>query len=410
MPKFPFNYKLPLVNLVITTLIGGLLRLLPAADIPGFNYRFWTHAHSHAGFLGWIYMALYIGIVHLFLRNHEKSLQKYYYLLWLTQISVTGMMITFPIQGYALFSIIFSSLHIIFSYWFCYYLLRDFRKHPEIQKKYPVTLPFIKASLLFLIVSSVGPWSLGIIMAQKLSTHPIYNLAIYFYLHFQYNGWITFALLGLIIAFFEEKGIISDVKKTRIFRNLMFYSCISGYLLSALWVSPPLIVFALAFLAASGQIAALWFLRWALNLKMIKPVVSPIVWKLVLVASACFVIKILLQWGSSFLQVFDIRNFIIGYLHLTLIGFISIAVIAYGNFTGLIKSGRFFNISVSLVLISFAASEAIIFGQGIMYWMNYGSIPYYENILFYISAVMPAGFILLLTDQYLHGSGLRKKN
>ncbi len=39
-------------------------------------------------------------------------------------------------------------------------------------------------------------------------TSPWYRNAVYFYLHFQYNGWMPMALLGLLIFAAEKNGVI----------------------------------------------------------------------------------------------------------------------------------------------------------------------------------------------------------
>ena len=46
-------------------------------------------------------------------------------LFWVTQLAVVGMMIDFPAQGYAFVSILFSTLHIFCSYYFCYLIWKD---------------------------------------------------------------------------------------------------------------------------------------------------------------------------------------------------------------------------------------------------------------------------------------------
>ena len=105
-----------LINFFVAAVMGLALRFSFIESI-GLNYRYLTHAHSHVAMLGWVYLMLFTLIVYYFIPNKKPI---YNQLFWLTEISVIGMMVSFPIQGYATISILFSTLHIFCSYYFVY--------------------------------------------------------------------------------------------------------------------------------------------------------------------------------------------------------------------------------------------------------------------------------------------------
>ena len=142
------------------------------------------------------------------------------------------MLVTFAIQGYAAFSITFSSIHIILSYIFIFYFVRDSKRKLENKFIHSSSLPYIYASLLFLFISSFGPWSLGFLASRNMIGSVLYKDAIYFYLHFQYNGWFTFATMGLMLWMLESKKIDINKRLLRIAFWLMFIPAFSSYLLS----------------------------------------------------------------------------------------------------------------------------------------------------------------------------------
>ena len=99
-------------NFLIAALMGLLLRLQFVAPVTNVNYQFLLHGHSHIAMLGWVYLALFALIYHFFIPKNKETEQKFNRLFWITEVAVIGMMIAFPLQGYAVFSIIFSTLHI----------------------------------------------------------------------------------------------------------------------------------------------------------------------------------------------------------------------------------------------------------------------------------------------------------
>jgi len=63
-------------------------------------------------FLGWAFNALSMGFVVCFVQ--ERSQAWYKWPFYLINLTVLGMLIAFPIQGYAFYSIAVSTLHTVF--------------------------------------------------------------------------------------------------------------------------------------------------------------------------------------------------------------------------------------------------------------------------------------------------------
>src|SRR5512147_755775 len=98
------GFSFSLVGLALTALMGLLLRLQAVAPLPWVNYANWLHAHSHLAFLGWVYNALYIGVIAALIPAEKEK--KYRSLFYITQICIGGLLIVFPLQGYGFFSIL----------------------------------------------------------------------------------------------------------------------------------------------------------------------------------------------------------------------------------------------------------------------------------------------------------------
>ncbi|HSI89913.1 MAG TPA: hypothetical protein VK927_02305, partial [Adhaeribacter sp.] len=326
----PSWLKIAFLNLLIVALLGLFLRWQFVQPTEGINYKNFLHAHSHAALLGWLYSAFFIALLPAFLPAEIYRKKVYGWLFWLAQASVLGMLISFPIQGYALFSITFSTLHILFSYGFIYRFLKDSKSSELVKMKHTFSFRFIKAALFFLALSSLGPWAMGPIMASGNSFTNIYYNAIYFYLHFQYNGWFTFAALGLFFWLLEHFQLTFNRKLATFFFQLLFWASLPAYLLSVLWTKPEAWVYLIAGLAGLLQVLALLvFTRICIPFwPQLSARLSPWSRPLFLFAFAAFVLKILMQDASAlpyFAELsYKIRHFIIGYLHLVLIGFVSL--------------------------------------------------------------------------------------
>ena len=125
--------RLPLLFLFLASLIGMFLRWQFLAPTPGVNYTYFLHAHSHTMFLGWTFNALYIAYGLAFIPSDAHRTFKIIFLL--LQLLVVAMMFSFPLQGYGLYSIIFSTLHTVLAiaFIFIFYQSANLVKRPVVE-------------------------------------------------------------------------------------------------------------------------------------------------------------------------------------------------------------------------------------------------------------------------------------
>lgn len=347
-------FRFPLLFLFIASAIGVFLRWQFISPTPGVNYTFFLHAHSHIMLLGWIFNALYFA----FTLNHvEPSEQKIFQTLFiLLQFLVVGMMVSFPLQGYGLYSILFSTFHTFGAILFVFL----FYKKTKYLKT--TSIWYARTALIFFIISTIGPFSLGYLMANGLGQSKWYYFSIYYYLHFQYNGFFIFGIFSLFFEFLERKEIHFNFEKAKAIGRLMALSCVPAYLLSILWSRPALTFNVIAGSAAIIQIYA--FVRFVLLLKIsFKPIknnISKSSCLFLCIVLFSFALKLMLQLLSSHPDVaqlvYEWRPVVIAYLHLVLLGVISLFLFSWYlemNFIGKFAGEK----TLILFLISFTGME-----------------------------------------------------
>jgi hypothetical protein len=226
--KTASNYiKIALVLFLISALYGWLMRLSTVVNIPNFNYTLFLQAHSHVTFLGWGFIGTTTLFNYLFIKKDKSINKKFKFIFGIEIVSICLMLISFPLQGYKVFSIILLSIFLITSYVYIY----QFFKHLDIQKISKPVFLFIKSSLFFYILSSIGIWAIGAVVATQGKTDLYYN-SIYFYLHFLYNGFFVFALFGLFFQYLKKQNINLNSKHLKRFFWITFSTCIPVYILS----------------------------------------------------------------------------------------------------------------------------------------------------------------------------------
>ncbi|MES1249608.1 MAG: hypothetical protein ABUL46_02945, partial [Chitinophaga rupis] len=193
-----------LVNLLVVAILGVLLRFKIAWELPFVNYKYLLNAHSHFAFSGWVTTVLFTAFVYVLGHDGRPVRKVYTYQFWLNQVSGYGMLVSFTLQGYGAVAIFFSSLSILFSYWFAW----EFGKDLRTTALSIVVKTCMRAALFFLVLSSAGPFLLGYSMSHAVGDLNFYLNAIYLFLHFQYNGWFSFGVFALFFFLADKSGMI----------------------------------------------------------------------------------------------------------------------------------------------------------------------------------------------------------
>lgn len=381
---------------LIIAFLGVLLRLFYVIDIP-LNYKHLVHAHSHIALLGWIYSALTSLIYFCYLRD-KPILKKYKIIFGSTQITLIGMLVSFPITGYALYSIIFSTLFLIASYWFFWFVNKHISKEQKITNSYRL----IRAGLWFMVISSIGPWTLGIIMNTLGNTSIWYKNAIYFYLHFQYNGWFIVTLLGILFFILEKQHIHFSKKDFNRFYWLFISSVFFTFFISVLWTKPPIIFNILGGFGSVIQLIAFGLLL--VKIKPFKPQLqatfSPFIYNILKTASILFIIKMILQLFGSTTYISSIAashiDFVIGYLHWIFLGVVSISLLGFLHFFKLISLSKR---TYQIYFLGFILTEGLLFYKGIINWLNLEILENYYELLAIASCVLFIAIAFLFGKQ-----------
>jgi len=185
----------PLLFGIIGAFMGLLLRYAYTGAISGITFKNILHSHSHLLLLGFIFNALLLFIWSQFTSGMDKVSYKYFIGL---QVCMVIMIIFFIAQGYAFYSILFSTLHL----WLSYVLL--IRLWKRLKGENNLVL-LVKIGIIFHFVSSLGPYALGPLMVLQMKTSPWYQQAIFFYLHFQFFGIYFVWMLALLFKRVQVK-------------------------------------------------------------------------------------------------------------------------------------------------------------------------------------------------------------
>lgn len=396
--------NLTLFWLLVIQGVGLGLRFVAVFPQATLTYKYVLYGHTHVALLGWIHSTLLIALYQCLPAVYRQ--RGYHWQFWLTQLSVLGMLLSFPLQGYAFWSILFSTTLLLLSYWFAWDFWRAMRTLTE--PAYQPVLQWWRWALGLMCLSSVGPWSLGPLVAKGFAGKPIYHLAIYFYLHFQYNGWFTFAICGLFFWQVAKAGISLHHPYLKRFQFLMLGACLPAFLLSTLWLQPSAGVGLLAGLSAVMQLLGFGYLvLWLWPQRQTLPQalkLSPWPWFLLFFSLLALGFKLVLQVVSAFpamaLAAYQIRGWIIGYLHLTFLGFVTLFLWGYLlHLGGYRLKHPWSSIGLICFLVGLVGSETLLFGQGGALWLKWGYWSRYLLALVGISTLMPVGSFLFWVSQ-----------
>lgn len=386
-----------LINFLVAALMGLFLRMVYVFPI-AIEYRYLTHAHSHGAILGWVYLMLYVLIVHHFIPEKKPIFNR---LFWLTEIAVVGMMLSFPFQGYAAISITFSSLHIFCSYYF----VRLAWKHMKVT--YPPTHILLKAALIFMLLSTIGIWCLGPAAAILGQDSAFFQIAIQFFLHLQFNGWFLFAVLAIFLRQFPLLNILEFRK----FFKILIAGTVLTFALPVSWhVFYPILLWVNGLGVLLQLCAGYYFIRmlrphwqefWNQKALLIK-------WAYGL-ALISFVLKVTLQSSSIFPEIssmaYQYHNFVIGFIHLMMLGVISGFLFAFLLESSLVMiESKLLKFGFYSFLVGFILTELILLIQGFFYYFGWGMVPRYFWLLFIFSILLPLGIIFIILNILNYGT------
>jgi hypothetical protein len=395
-----FWVKLSLLNLSIVGLLGVIMRIKIGYSFPYFDQKYLQLAHSNFAFLGWVSQTLWVFIVYLLHSSlsHGQKL-RYQNLLLINNVLSIFVFLSFLTSGYGIITIFALSASWILSLILIFKLNHDYAFHKEIPGA-----NYIRAGLLFQLLAGFGTLALIYMMASKnLSQHP-YLASLYWYLHFSYNGWFLFACIGLWVNYVEAKLKLS--KTPSIIFYLFAWSCIPAYGLSVLWLKVPLLPYIIIIIAALMQSVA-WVLLvqhiWREKL-LNKFKENNLAYWLIMFVTLALSTKFLLQLGSVIPAIsklaFGFRPIVIAYLHLILLAIISVFLVFYAWVNQFMAHSNLAKFAIWTFMVAVLLNELVLGIQGIAS-LSYTQLPYINDALAVISALLLGSILTLLVIQFL---------
>lgn len=361
MKNFKFWIKICVFNFLVVSIVGVLMRYNLAFSLPGFNHTFMQESHSHFAFYGWVSACIYLFVTDYLHQFSQKiKIKKYQFLMISNQIGSYGMLFSFLCGGYFWLSIIFSSIALFTGFAYFIFLLIDTKenKNPEII--------WLRSGAFFATFSSIGIFFLAYLASRKIVDENFKNACIYFYLHYQYNGFFLFSCIGLFIINLQQKKIYIPEKLNKIIFYLLFVGSLFGFGLSVLWMKIPsylhtfLIVIAIVQLFGALKLG-LWV--WSNRLKVFTNYCI-IKKTLVNIFGFVFLMKFILQYLSTIpdfgIYAINNVNIVIAYLHLVLLMGISLFLVWKIVEIKTIIMGKSLRISIFTMIFGIVLNEIIL--------------------------------------------------
>ncbi|HEY9221760.1 MAG TPA: hypothetical protein VIO43_09325 [Lutibacter sp.] len=404
--KSKFLYLCAFTLFILSALYGLLMRwnfAFPTKFIP---YQNLLQSHSHVAFLGWGYLVAIGAIIHYFVSDVKKQSSVYKATLSILLVAIFFMLISFPLGGYKVFSIVLLAIFGLTSYVLSFRILKDLQGNNTSSK-------LIRYGIYYYLLSSLATWFLAYVIVNQGKTDLYYN-TVYFYLHFLYNGFFVFALFGLLFKIFENQQIIISEKLKMSFFSYLNIACIPAYALSVLWSTDVLVFNAVGFVASALQFISLVFL-----IKIMREAFSQINWyfisKLLLkFALISYSLKIFSQILSAFPYIVEKSLalkpfFIIGYLHLFTLGFLSVLLfLILDQMKKLDLHKPASKLGMLLFMAGVFITELLLFLQGFLFLFQFNAIKNYPLILLIFSFLMVIGLLVIYINQFYRQPNIKK--
>ena len=252
----------------------------------------------------------------------------------------------------------------------------------------------------------------------------LYRNAIYFYLHFFYNGFFMLAIAGIIARIVENNsceennqqpqskdsnasGNISPIQETsggpkptgasknskefnspKLIYWLLFLGVFLSLPLSFLWNGANLYFEIAGFIGVLFTVIAFFLVFKSIFYnKIFKK--QPLLLHLSYLIAFLFFVKLLAQLLTSFsffsVNLFLNNNLIIAYLHLVFLGILSLSIFLFLKYMGLFVISKKYLV---LYLVGFISTELILFYKGVSVYLNFPFTPVINYLLVAFSMLL----------------------
>ncbi len=375
-----------LIFLFIASILGLLMRLKVFKAIPVLPYKNLLHAHSHTALLGFGFL-LIMGIYLFLILPRPINTKRYSRLMYVYVLAGIGMAVSFLYQSYGPISIAFSTIIMLVAYVLVYRFLRDYKKAEPTSQN-----PLIKWSIYWFLLSTLGIWAVGPVTAILGRTHELYFLSIQFFLHFQFNGWFTFSILGLLIYLAKQRGLDYKVSSTGFW--LLNTGLVLMYFLSVTVVRKSAVFFVLTSAGAILQVISYYLI--------LKPIIMHLAhgmnfrkWqtRLLMTGVGCLILKVVLQGlvvvPSLAVISYSVREFIVAYIHLILLGGTTLTASGILLKQGILSDNGWSKSGWIGLAVTFIIMEAVLFGYAVLTWQGMGNALFYIRTIFYVTIPFP---------------------
>ncbi|MCK9480336.1 MAG: hypothetical protein M0R38_01070 [Bacteroidia bacterium] len=378
------------------------MRYILNFPIPFLNFEFLLHSHSHFVFYAWATMALSTAMVVYLLPEEKRKKTSYGLIFWILYFSSYGMLITFILQGYKVPSIVFSSIATFVFYWFAVIFIKDIRK----SSNHKLVKYFSYIAVVSFVISSLGPYFLAYFSATGRTDSLYINGALYFYLHFQYDGWFPFAAFALFIHWLNSHKIEFDTALLFQFFVLLAFSIFPGYALSIIGLTDAYPIVFSAQISVLAQLIAgvLLIIFYFKTYKTIAAHLSSFTKLLWWIALLSFTGKTVMQAFSIEPEItvfaFNYRPVVIGFLHLIFLCVISFFILGLFIEKGLYQfaENTMAKIGACTFVIATILTELLLFTEsfGVFFAI---AMPGFNLALFYVTLILAVALILFLAGQ-----------
>lgn len=375
-------------------LLGLLMRYMGIGNL-SIDYKYILHAHSHTALLGFGFIFI-IGAF-IFLLFPQSIYHRAYKRLLFVHLALTILMgLSFLYQGYGPISITFSTLMLLVSYMISHYILKDYKNI-----KSQLSNPMIPLSIFWYLLSTIPLWTMGPVMVLLGRDHPLYFLTIQLFLHLQFNGWFTFAVIGLLIFYVRSRNIKYDLSRFGFYTLIL--SLFLTFCLNISAAIPHRVYFLLNSAGVILQLIAFIIILRPLLPGIIRTKSSQnprwISW-IFGVGIVSLLLKVIIQTLVAVpeyaIASYTIRNYTVGFIHLLMIGSCFMTVAGLLLKTGFLPNNHYSKWGWLFFMTAYIISEIILFAQATLTWIPGGYFPYYNTAIFWISALYPLGIGMIL--------------